>query len=211
MKLSEFMHILGAILALTVIGSFSFLVSSDWAMLPKVLLFAAIIIFSAIFSKKFMAYILDADVEHETWKISRYGIKQHQHLNKEIPGIIIPLILTLFSLGYIKFAALLTYEGRALKKRAAKRFGYYSYTELTEWHNAVIGAAGIVGLFLLAIIVYFLPTNLEYLSKLAVYYAISNMLPVSKLDGLQIFMGSRVLYTALAVISIIMGSYAFLF
>jgi len=210
MKLQEFLNILAAIVIFTVIGSLSFLVESKWHILPQVFLFATIIIFATVFVRKFMASSLDIDVEHETWKFSRYGFKRHQKFKKEIPaGIIFPLILSVFSLGWIKFAGFLTYEARALKRRAAKRFGYYSFAELTEWHNGLIGAAGIVTAFLIAIITYFLPFNVEYLSKLAIYYGISNLIPISKLDGAQIFFGSRVLWTTLAVIAAILGTYAF--
>jgi hypothetical protein len=210
MEPREFFHILAAIIIFTAIGSFSFLIDSQWFMLPKVLLFATIIISVSIFAKKIIAGILDSDVEHEIWNVSRYGIIKHQRLNKEIPGgIIFPLLFSLFSLGFIKFAAFITYEARALKRRAAKRFGFYSFTELTEWHNGLIGAAGIISLFIIAIIAYFLPYGLEYFSKLAVYYAISNLIPISKLDGTQIFFGSKVLWTALALIALIFGAYAF--
>jgi len=210
MKLREFSHILAAIVIFTVIGSFSFLTSSQWFMLPRVLLFATIIIFISIFAKKVMASLLDTDVEHEIWNVSRYGIIKHQRLAKEIPGgIIFPLLFSLFSLGVIKFAAFITYEATALKRRAAKRFGFYSFTELTEWHNGLIGAAGIISLLVVALIAYFLPYNLEYFSKLAIYYAVSNLIPISKLDGTQIFFGSKVLWTALALIALIFGVFAF--
>lgn len=209
MNLSEFLNILAAVIIFAVIGSLSFLINSEWSMLPIVFFFATLIIFTSIFAKKLMAYLLDTNVEHEFWKFSRYGVQPHWKFNKELPaGIIFPLIFSLFTLGLVKFSAFLTYEARALKKRAAKRFGFYSFTELTEWHNGLIGAAGIVAVFLIAIIAYFLPYNLEYLSKLAVYYAISNLIPISKLDGTQIFFGSRVLWTTLAVIALILGAYA---
>lgn len=211
MKLQEFFHILAAIIVFTIIGSLSFLLNSQWEMLPKVFFFAAILIFTSIFAKKFMASLLDTDVEHEIWKVSRYGLKPHARLKKEIQGgIIFPLVASVFTLGLIKFSAFLTYEARALKRRAAKRFGFYSFTELTEWHNGLIGAAGIISVFLVAIIAYFLPFDLEYLSKLAAYYALSNLIPISKLDGTQIFFASRVLWTTLAVISIIFAAYAFI-
>ncbi len=211
MKLSEFLNILAAAVIFTIVGSLAFITESKWSMLPEVFFFSIIIIFGSIFAKKLMAYLLDADVEHEIWKFSRWGYKKHQYFNKEIPaGIIFPLIISLFSLGWLKFSAFLTYEARALKRRAAKRFGFYSFTELTEWHNGVIGAAGIVAAFIIAIIAYFLPWNLEYLAKLSVFYALSNMLPISKLDGTQIFFGSRVLWTVLAVITLILTSYAFI-
>lgn len=211
MKLSEFLHILAAVIVFTVVGSLAFLIESKWFMLARVFLFSAIIIFISIYVKKFMASLLDSDVEHEIWQFSRYGIQPHWKLQKAIPGgIIFPLILSVFSLGFLKFSAFLTYEAAALKRRAAKRFGVFSYTELTEWHNGLIGAAGIVAVLLIALIAYFLPWNLEYLSKLAVYYAASNMIPIARLDGSQIFFGSRVLWTTLAVIVVIFGAYAFI-
>jgi len=209
MNTRELLHIFAAVILFTVVGSFSFLIESDWRMLPEIFVFAAIIISVSIFAKKWMANALDTDVEHELWQVSRYGIKLHQKLKNPIPGgLIFPLVFSIFSLGLIKFPVFLTYEATALKRRAAKRFGFYSFAELTEWHNSVIGAAGIVALFLVAIIAYFLPFNLEYLSKLAVYYALCNLLPLSKLDGTQIFFGSRVLWTTLIVIALIFAVYA---
>lgn len=211
MKFEEFLHILAAIIIFTLVESFSYLLDLKWFMLPRVFFFATIIVFISVFAKKLTANLLDIGVEHEIWKFSRYGIKLHQKLKKEIPaGIIFPLILTLFTLGYIRFSAFLTYEATALKRRAAKRFGFYSFTELTESHNGIIGAAGIVAVFLIAIISYFLPFDIEHLSKLAAYYALSNLIPISKLDGAQIFFGSRVLWTTLAVIALIFASYAFI-
>ena len=209
MKQRELLHIFAAIIVFTVVGSFSFLIESQWYMISRVLLFSTILIFVSVFSKKLMAYALDADVEHEVWKVSRYGYKQHHKLEKEIPGgIIIPIVFSVFSLGLIKFSSFLTYEARALKRRAAKRFGFYSFAELTEWHNAIIGAAGIISVFIIIIVTYFLPSNFEYLAKLGAYYALSNLIPFSKLDGTQIFFGSRTLWTTLAVIALIFGTYA---
>ena len=208
MKLRELLHIFAAIIVFTVVGSFSFLIESKWHMLSRVLLFSTILIFVSVFAKKLMAHLLDTDVEHEIWKVSRYGIKPHQKLEKEIPGgIIFPLIFSVFSLGLVKLCSFLTYEARALKRRASKRFGFYSFAELTEWHNGVIGAAGIASVFIIIIVTYFLPTDFEYLAKLGVYYAISNLIPFSKLDGAQIFFGSRTLWTTLAVIALIFGAY----
>lgn len=209
MKFEEFKHILAAILIFTVIGSFAFALENRWDLVPPVFLFSTIIIFASIFAKKLMAYWLDSDVEHEIWKFSRFGIKPWQHFKNDISaGIVLPLIISLFSLGWLKFSAFLTYEARALKKRAAKRFGYYSFSELTEWHNALIGAAGIIACFLISMIAYFISPDLELLAKLSAYYALSNILPLPKLDGIQIFFGSRVLYTALLVLAMIFAGYA---
>ena len=77
---------------------------------------------------------------------------------------------------------------------------------MTEWHNGVIGAAGLVAVLLLSFISYF--PGFELLTKLAAFYAISNMLPISNLDGTQIFFGSRILYITMLIITAIFFLYA---
>lgn len=209
MKYSEFLHIVAAIIILTIVGSFQFVVKGNWTSVPLILFYSALIIAVAVFSKKLIAYMLDSGVEHEIWSVYRFGFKQDQHFDKAIPaGIIIPLIISVISLGMIKVGNILTYETRALKYRASKRFGHYSFVEMTDWHNGVIGAAGILALLALAIIAYFVPTNAEYLAKLSVFYAFWNLIPISKSDGSQIFFGSRILWTILAVITVIFTLYA---
>lgn len=204
MKTSELSHILAAILLLTIISGFTFAFQAQWKNLGIAFTFSIIIITLSILAKKITARLLDSDVEHEIWQMKYFGFHRTFHLKKPIPtGIIFPLIVTIFSLGVLKFSPLLTYETRALKYRASKRFGYYSFTEMTEWHNAIIGAAGIIILLILTLVTYLLPYNLEYLSKLSLYYAFWNLLPISKLDGSQIFFGSRILWSVLASITAI--------
>ena len=206
-KFSEFKQVIAAILTFTIVIAFSFALQDNWFLVAQTLLFAAIIIVLNVFAKKLVAYLLDADVEHQIWSFSRYGIFPESHFENEWPfGIIIPLFFTLFTLGYLKVMTFLTYETRALKVRAAKRFGFYSYTEMTEWHNGLIGAAGIVAILILSFVSYF--PGFEYLSKIAAFYAFFNMLPLGKLDGSQIFFGSRVLWYTLAVITLIFTAYA---
>tara|TARA_Y100000034_G_scaffold135972_1_gene210059 strand:+ start:3720 stop:4259 length:540 start_codon:yes stop_codon:yes gene_type:complete len=176
------------------------------------LLFSIIILAVYIFSKKIMAHLLDSTVEHEIWFWQRFGFKKQHKLKTPVPaGIILPLFITVFSLGFAKFLTLMTFETRALKHRAARRFGFYSFAQMTDWHQALIGAAGILSLLILGAIAYFLPfSNLEFLAKISIYYAFWNLLPISKLDGTQIFFGSRILYAALAIITLIATAFAIL-
>lgn len=206
----ELSHILAAVIILAVVLSFAPLLNQNYSLIPQMLFFSVIIILVPIIAKKLMAYHLDADVEHEIWFWQRFGFKVKSKFRKPIPaGIIFPLFFSIFSLGLIKLMTLLTYESRALKTRAAKRHGFYSFTEMTEWHHGLIGAAGILSLLLLSILAYFLPLpGLETLAKLATFYAFWNLIPVSKLDGAQIFFGSRTLYTLLAAITLIFTAYA---
>ncbi len=210
MKISEVTSIIAAVIILAVVFGFSFVISGDLNSFSQVILFSVLIIIVAVFTKKLVAYMLDSDVEHELWRVYRYSWKPGWHFDKPVPaGIILPLVFTLFSWGILKFSAILTYETRALKYRAAKRFGMYSFSEMTDWHNGIIGASGIIVLLLISVIAYFAPLNIEYLAKMATFYAFWNMIPVSNLDGTQIFFGSRILYTILAVITIIFTFYAF--
>lgn len=202
MNTKEISTLLIALVTLTIIISFKSLLAGNIQYLGTAPLFAFLILLVNIGAKKWAAYSLDADVEHDLWYGARYGLKPGWKLEKKIPlGIIVPLAITAFSLGVAKCMTILSYETSALKRRAARRFGYYSFTEMTDWHNALVGAAGIIGVLILAIIAYTIPA-LDGLTSLAVYYAFWNMIPWSKLDGAQIFIGSRILYTTLALLTL---------
>jgi len=206
----ELASVIGAVLLLFVVSGIGFVINGESGLLVGAFIFSFLIIFVHVFVKKGVAYLLDSSVEHKIWGLYRYGFKPKQHFKKELPfGLIAPLVLSL--LGVLSNVSLmvmtfLTYETRALKHRAAKRFGFYSYTEMTDWHNGLIGSAGIVALLLVSFIGYF--SGFEYLSKIAAYYAFWNLIPFSNLDGTQIFFGSRIIWTALAFISLIFVGYA---
>lgn len=214
MAKGELSQVLAGVLILFVVIVFGFVLKGDWLGVLKGLIFAILIIGVHIFSKKWAAGLLDCGVEHRIWGFYRYGFKAHHHFKKEIPaGIIVPLFMLFFSVVFlwpagilIKFMGILTYEARVLKRRAAHRFGPYSYSELTEWHNGLIGVAGIVGLMFLAVIAYFV--GYGDLSVLTAYYMFCNMLPISNLDGTQIFFGNRIVWVVLEVITLLFVAYA---
>ncbi len=209
---SEIVHVLLAVLVLSLVIGFEYIISGSYSLLSTAILFSVIIIGLNILAKKLTAHMLDSDVEHKIWSFSRIGFKEHAKMKSEFPGgIFLPLLVSLLSLGSLKLMTILTYETKALKHRAAKRFGHYSFTEMTDWHNGLIGAAGILILLVISFISYFLPfNNLELLSRMATFYALFNILPIPKLDGLQIYFGSRVLYLVLATITAIFSIYALL-
>ncbi len=208
MEFREVRSIIIALIVLTLIASFSSLIKGNYSALLTGFIFSFVILLLTIVAKKGTAYLLDSDVEHELWHVHRFGFKPSAHFSKPMPfGGILPLILNIITLGYLKLPALLTYETRALKHRAAKRFGIFSYTEMTDWHNALIGSSGIIVCFIIAGMAYL--TNFGELAKLATFYAFANMLPISKLDGIQIFFGSKVLYAVLTAITLIFLGYAF--
>lgn len=214
MEISEIGHLIAAVVIITATAGLAFAIKEQWTILIAVLVFAIIILAFNIIAKKIMAYMVDSDVEHEIWQWERFGYKPWMHLPKPIPmGIIAPLFLSVVSLGSLKFLAPLTYEARALKVRAARRFGFYSYAGLSEYHNGLIGAAGILAVLVLSFVAYIIPDyglHLQLLAQLSAYYAFSNMLPLSKLDGTQILFGSKVLYFTLAVITLVFTVYSML-
>ena len=78
---------------------------------------------------------------------------------------------------------------------------------MTEGHLALISAAGIFSMFLLSILAYII--NFPELAKLSIFFATFNLLPLGKLDGTKIFLGSRPLYFLIILLDIIALSYAF--
>ncbi|MDZ4228608.1 MAG: hypothetical protein U1E54_05180, partial [Candidatus Levybacteria bacterium] len=128
MKEQELLQIIIAILAMTIISGFNELISFDISSLGLLLLFSFIIICGNILGKKIIALQLDSNVQHELWQWKRFGFRPAWHLKKSIPmGIILPIFFTIFTLGYFKIFTFLTYETRALKRRAARRFGHMSF------------------------------------------------------------------------------------
>ncbi|MEK6909066.1 MAG: hypothetical protein AABX23_03380 [Nanoarchaeota archaeon] len=212
MKDKEITQIIVAIITLGFISGFIDLIQGNLKAFSMIVLFGAIIIGINIITKKIVASRLDADVEHEIWKMDRFWFNPSDKLNKSIfAGVIIPLFVAIVSLGTIKLMTILTYETRALKRRAAKRFGPYSFTEMTDFHNALVGASGIISAILITFITYWLPGDAWVtISRMATFYAFFNMFPFSKLDGSQIYFGSRVLWSVLAVITLIFMMYALL-
>lgn len=210
MKEREWASIFIAVLLMFVVAGLPSIVNGELFFMLQIFSASFIVVIIPVLLRKAFAYSLDADVKHRIWHFYRFGYKPGWHFKKEYPfGIIIPLLFAFVGLLArfpIMIFTFLTYETRALKHRAAKRFGFYSYTEITDWHNALIGASAIVVLFLISLVGYF--GNFEVLAKLAAYYAFWNMIPFSDLDGTQIYFGNRPLYYVLAVTAIIFAIYA---
>lgn len=193
-----------------VVVGFGFTLIGDSSGLVWAFVFSVIVVGVPIAVKNAVAFFYDASVSHEIWNVYRFGVRPSEHFKKEKPfGVVIPLVFAF--LGFLikvplMILTFLTYETRALKYRAAKRHGFYSYTEMTDWHNGLIGASGVVSLLLVAVIGYLI--GFEFLARLASYYAFWSMVPVSKLDGTQIFFGNRIMWVVLAVVTLIFTFYA---
>jgi len=160
-----------------------------------------------IFAKKIMAYYVESEIKIKLWEIERYGVAPHRKMKKPFPaGAFFPIILTAITVGYATWMACLTFDVKPKVYRAAKRFGLYSFSEMTEWHISLIAAAGILANLLFAIIGYL--TNFPEFARWNIYFAAFNMIPFSDIDGSKIFFGSTVLWTFLAAVSLIFLGYA---
>ncbi|PJA69805.1 hypothetical protein CO155_03340 [Candidatus Pacearchaeota archaeon CG_4_9_14_3_um_filter_35_19] len=209
MKEKEIFHIIMGILILSIVIGFKDLVLyANYSFMGYAILFSAIIIIVNVLAKKGMASFLDSRVEHKIWFWKRLWFKQNWNLKNAIPtGAIIPLFISAFSIGFFKVMAVLTFETFALKRRAARKFGYYSYTELTDFTVGMIATAGIVATLLLSLITYWFEP-LETLSRMAAYYAFWNIIPFSTLDGIHILSGIRKVWYVLATITAIFALFA---
>ncbi len=208
------------LLATIVLGfSLSLLISIETFL--YICLIILIVILINVFTKKITAYYLDSEIEINPWELERYGMltfvdilpTSKTHPSKEFKrpfpiGLVLPLITTILSQGFLVWMAVLTTETKAKVYRAAKRYGLYEFSEITEYHEAWISASGIIANLFFAIIGYLI--GIQELATLNIYYAFFNMIPISKLDGNRIFFGNQILWITLSAIVLISIGYVFL-
>ncbi len=176
------------------------------------LLISLLIIFTAILSKKVTAKKLDTSIEIKPWTFQRYGFTRSSHFKNPVSiGLILPLILAFLSNGQIKFLAFLEFQTKALPSKVTKRYGLKRYANVLEWDDALIGFYSMAGVLLLGIIAsFFSPVFFKDLAKYSLIYALSNLIPISSLEGTRIFFGSRPLYIFSWTILVLAGLIIFI-
>lgn len=193
------------ILIITVIAlilAFTISLVESLKIFSYILITVFLIIIINTLAKKIMSFYFDSEIEIGLWEIKRYGFKAHKYFKKPFPaGAFFPIITTAFSFGYVTWMASLVFEVKSKIYRAAKRHGFYSFSEMTEYHIGLIAAAGILANLGFAIIGYLI--NFPEFARFNIYYAAFNMIPISDLDGNKIFFGSKVLWSFLASIVLI--------
>ncbi|MDP4012692.1 MAG: hypothetical protein Q8R00_03760 [Candidatus Nanoarchaeia archaeon] len=152
-----------------------------------------------IIAQKKVAIASGARASFELWRIQRLWFSQSKKINKKFISwmsnvwLIVPLLISLFSNGQVPFAAPGTIK---VTESPAYRLGKkYSFT--TEFEVAKIALMGPIANIFLALII----KTLFGISGIAgalvfinVAMAISNILPIPKLDGGQVYFGSLLLY-----------------
>lgn len=168
------------------------------------LLLIAIIVAISLIAKKMTARHYETDIKVKFWGVQQFGLRENWKFKQPFPvGIFLPIILSFASYGHFYWLAALQFDEKPLPGRRAKRHGYYSFSELTEWHIGLIAASGVIACLIAAVIAYFIdyPYFMNF-AKLSFLYAVYSLLPFGKLDGTKIFFGSYILWSALVIIAL---------
>ena len=195
----------------SVIIAFSITLVTDLTIFLYVLLGVFILILINSIVKKITAYFLESEIEIGIWEFKRWGFRKSQHFERGFPaGAFFPLLskALFFPINGFVWMASLVFETKAKGYRAAKRHSIYSFSEMTEEHIGLIAASGIFANLFLGIIGYLI--GFPLFAKLSIWFAFFNMIPISNLDGNKIFFGNLVLWSFLAIITLIGLGYTFL-
>jgi hypothetical protein len=172
---------------------------NDWKKIFATLSAVSLVIILNIFIKKFIAYHLDSEIEMRVWEVR--GFKKNRRAF--LLGGILPLVskVILFPFQNFVWMASLVFDVKPKTYKAAKRFGLYTFSNVTEYEMGLIAASGILISLISAVIGYFL--GFPLFARLSMYYAFFNIFPISELDGNKIFFGSKIIWSFLASLILI--------
>jgi len=159
-----------------------------------------------VFVKKIVGYFFEIKIKTKFWSWYQYGFRTHSHFKKPIPMLLLPLLLAIFTKGFLLWLGILVFDVEAKTERVAKRHGLYRFTEVTEWHIAWIAVWALIANLTIAIIAYI--AGFELLTKLSIFYIAWSTIPLSNLDGSKIFFSSRALWAVVFTIAMIMLTWA---
>jgi len=174
------------------------------------LLSVFIVIIINAFAKKIAAFNLESDVEIKLWEFKRYGYSHSQKTKIPFPaGLLFPLFskIILFPFNGFVWMASLVFDVKPKSWRVAKKHGFYSFSEMTEDHIGYIAAIGVITNLIFAALGYLI--GFPLFSRINIWFAFFNMIPVSDLDGNKIFFGNLTLWNILAVLTLIALGYSF--
>ena len=201
---------IASIIVVSIFLAFAITLIETWNFFLYALISVFIAILINVFAKKFAGYFFESEVEIKLWEFKRYGYKKNQKTKIPFPaGLLIPLFskIILFPLNGFVWMASLVFDVKPKSWRVAKRHGYYSFSEITEDHIGYIAAFGIIANLILAFAGYLIGYPL--FSKINIWFAFFNMIPISNLDGNKIFFGKLALWNVLAIITLLALGYSF--
>jgi hypothetical protein len=158
-----------------------------------------IIISVNVLAKKIVGFHFETDVTIKFWTWYQFGLRKDSHFKSPVPMAWLPLFLALITKGNILWLAILEFDIKAKAERVAKRHGLYRFTEVTEWHMAMIATWGLIANLVFAIMGYIL--GFELFAKLSIYFIAWSIIPLARFDGARIFYSSRALWTVIFIIT----------
>lgn len=196
MDKKELMTIILATIILALAASFK-----DTSTFYPAALSFLIIISVNILAKKAIGFHFETFVKTKFWTLQQYGFRKDSRFKTPIPMAWLPLLLALFTKGYLLWFGILEFDIKAKAERVAKRHGIYRFTEVTEWHMALIAMWGLIANLVFAIAGYIL--GFELFAKLSIYFMAWSVIPIGRLDGAKIFYASRGLWITIFTIAVI--------
>lgn len=169
--------------------------------LLEIFLSFIIIIGANILIKKYIGYRFETRVTTKLWSWYRYGFRKDAHFKRPIPMLWIPLVISLFSKGFLWWISILEFDVEAKTERVSRRHGLYRFTEVTEYHIGLIALGGVITNLIIAIIAYLI--GFEFFAKLSIYYAFWSIIPLSSWDGSKILFAGRGIWITIASICLI--------
>lgn len=154
-----------------------------------------------VLTKKIVGYNLETDVKTKFWEMYQFGFRKDMHFKKPVPMAWLPLIVTLFTKGFVLWLGILEFDIEAKTERVSKRHGLYRFTQVTEWHMAWIATWALIINLIFAVAGYI--AGYELFTKLSIYFIAWSTVPFGRLDGSKIFYGSRALWTVVFTIAMI--------
>ncbi|MFB6246567.1 MAG: hypothetical protein ABEI74_03185 [Candidatus Pacearchaeota archaeon] len=192
------------IIAVSVVVAFSITLFENLNGFLLALASMFVIIFFNTSIKKATAEYFEMGLETKLWQFKRFGHKPIHKFSKPIPaGLIFPLIFSFIFAVFKGFTwmASLVYSVNPKPYKVARRHGYYSYSETSESEIGLIAAAGIFVNLLLALAGYLI--GYPEFAKYNIWFAFFNLIPISNLDGNKIFFGNYLIWSILAIITLL--------
>jgi len=138
------------------------------------------------FGQKIAARMLDSSTETSLWTMEQFGFKSNRKFTRSFPaGIFLPVFFIVATLGRLKFTAITTFEALALPRLR-------SFSKITERQLAMIALSGAIANVLVGFASFLMGYN--DFAMMNLYFAFFNLFPLSSLDGMKIFFGSRLLW-----------------
>jgi hypothetical protein len=145
-----------------------------------------------------MGYIFEIKIDIKPWTWYQFGFAHKMHFKKPVPMLWLPLMISWISKGTMWWLAVLEFDVSPKTERIARRHGLYRYTQVTEWHIAMIAMWSIIATITIGIVGYII--GFELFAKLSIFYAMWSIIPLSSTDGSKIFFSSRLLWTLIFTI-----------